>query len=227
MNFARTCGLALAACLAGGAVLEAQPAAAGPDRWDRCERPGRGNRRACLEQLNRFNRFDQFDRRGVPIPVVDRRFLRSGSRMNLFFPGRDRIILRRGEVLPLEGRLARDIFDNRGRVLVPRNSRILGQLRPDGRGLRFVSDRLILPNGGVYPIRAHSGLIFSEPSFGRPDLSTVLITGAARTLLSNLPGYNGAIDRSFDDVLQRDNSQIIVLDSSDLGLELLSDLTFR
>ncbi|WP_208678331.1 hypothetical protein [Synechococcus elongatus] len=225
MTFARTCGLALAACLAGGTLLEVQPAAAGPGKgWDRCDRPGQGNRRACLE---RWDRSDRFDRRRIPIPVVDRRFLRSGSRMNLFFPGRDRIVLRRGEVLPLEGRLARDIFDNRGRILIPRNSRIVGQLRPDGRGLRFVSDRLILPNGGIFPMRAHSGLIFSEPSFGRPDLSTVLITGAARTLLNNLPGYNGAIDRSFDDALRGGNSQIIVLDSSDLDLELLSDLTFR
>lgn len=215
MNLARTFGIALAACLAGGALLDAQPAAAGPGKGlDRCDRPGKGNRRACLEQLNRFDQFD-------------RRFLRSGSRMNLFFPGRDRIVLRRGEVLPIEGRLARDIFDNRGRILVPRNSRILGQLRPDGRGLRFVSDRLILPNGGTYPIRARSGLIFSESSFGQPDLSSVLITNAARTLLSNLPGYSGAIDRSFDDALRGGNSQLIVLDSNDLGLELLSDLTFR
>lgn len=220
MKLTRTWGIALAACLAGGSFLEAQPVAAGPGK-DRCDRPGNGNRRACREQFNRF------DQRRFPIPVVSERYLRSGSRMDLIFPGRNQIVLRRGEVLPLEGRLARDIFDNRGRVLIPRNSRIIGQLRPEGRGVRFISERLVLPGGGIYPIRARSGLIYSEQSFGRPDLSTVLITGAARTLLSNLPGYNGAIDRSFDYALGGGSSQLVILDSRDMDLELLSDLTFR
>ncbi|MBL1209599.1 S-layer homology domain-containing protein [Geminocystis sp. GBBB08] len=70
----------------------------------------------------------------------------------------DSILLTKNETLPLTLTVKTNMLNN-GVVIIPRNSQIVGELRPSGNGTRFFAQTLTLTNGQTYNITASSQVI--------------------------------------------------------------------
>lgn len=95
----------------------------------------------------------------------------------------NRLTVRRNETVNLTLYVDQDIrADNTSRVIIPRDSRIEGRLRPRSGGVEFEANRLVLSNGRSYNIDARSEIVYpgnrrgtiSSTSTGRDILSTIL-----------------------------------------------------
>lgn len=172
-------------------------------------------------------------------PVFDHRnfdsgTLKNGTYIEVEARDRERIVLRRDEVLPLTLRVARDVRDDRGRVLIPEGSRIEGELRPSEGGVRFFARRLILPNGDRYSLDARSELIRPRTGLNDKDLKDTTVSRAARILISSVLGSRDNLSGLLEDILagrtrvdSRLRSDLVVVYPDDLDLRLRSDLRIR
>lgn len=89
--------------------------------------------------------------------------------------------------------VTRDVKDNSGRVVIPRGSEVVGEVRPAGSGSRFVGNTVILPNGEQYSIQANSKIVTrtEKISDGRNTDAIwqgALAGSAAATLISAVTG---------------------------------------
>lgn len=172
------------------------------------------------------DRDDRFSNRGV---------LRSGTLIETNYSGRDRIVLRRNETLPLTLRVSRDIRDDRDRVVIRKGRRIEGELRPADGGVRFFARRLILTNGDDYRLDARSDVIRNYRDFRDDDLRDTVVSRAARILVGSILGDRGDLGNILGDVLEGRNQGdsrlrsdlVVVYPDRDLDLRLRSDLRIR
>jgi len=220
-------------------AAEAKPPDWAPAWGYRCKESGKSNRQADCKRDARYERNERYDddddryddedrysRRGV---------LESGTYLETDYSGRDRIVLRRNEVLPLTLRVAEDVEDDDGRVLIRRGSRIEGELRPSDGGVRFYARRLILTSGGRYSINARSNVIRNSQDFDDDDLDDTVVSRAARILIGSVLGSQGDLGDILGDVLEgrtRGDSRlrsdlVVVYPDRDLDLRLRSDLRIR
>ncbi len=105
----------------------------------------------------------------------------------------ERIILKPDETLAVTLVTNNDIRSARGTILIPRGSRIEGELRPTQNGTQFVAQTLELRSGRRYTLDATSDIITrrEEVSRGRntdPIWQGALVGGAASALLSEIFG---------------------------------------
>ena len=152
---------------------------------------------------------------------------------------REQIFLERNESLSLTLYVERDILDRNNRyVIIPRDSRIEGRLRPKDGGVRFEADDIILSNGRRYDLNAESDIIYPDRRLDRGSSGgDTRITEAARVILSSvLGGSNGRLGDIFSqsdrDVFGSSRTRarrnvVIVEPDRDLDLQLTSDLRIR
>jgi hypothetical protein len=142
----------------------------------------------------------------------------------------------------------RDIQDNRGRVVIRRDSRIQGELVPKNNGYRFEADRIILPNGNTEDISAVSRVINSNDySYDRDRRQTNVSNAAIIIISSVLRGatnqphpdgwgnvLGGSTNRSnsgiFGDVFdprspRSRNDEVVIYPEQDLDLRLTRDFS--
>ncbi|MBT9313772.1 S-layer homology domain-containing protein [Leptothoe kymatousa] len=108
--------------------------------------------------------------------------LSSGTRIPVTYADGDRIVLLPDETLPLTLQVADAVTDSRGQVLIPRNSEVVGELRPatssSGAGSQFVAQTLVLENGRRVNIQAQSGVITTTETIRRGASIGEIFAGA-------------------------------------------------
>ena len=174
---------------------------------------------------------------GVRIPA--------GTAFPVRYEKADKILLAKNEPspTPVTLKVAQNIVDAQGTVLIPVNSDVIGQLQTTQGGAQFVASQIVLPNGTQLPISANSQLITKTETVskganvGRIIAGTVVGAGAAagiagvtgdRTIKAEevLPGAAlGALAGFF---LGKDKVDLIAINpNTDLNLTLASDLVIR
>ncbi|BAQ62706.1 FOG: PKD repeat [Geminocystis sp. NIES-3708] len=76
------------------------------------------------------------------------------------------ILLTKDEIVPLTLTVTTNMLNN-GVVIIPRDSKIIGELRPTGNGTRFYAQTLQLTNGQTYNINASSQVITETTSISK------------------------------------------------------------
>ncbi|XGV99688.1 MAG: S-layer homology domain-containing protein [Leptolyngbya sp. BL-A-14] len=174
---------------------------------------------------------------GVRIPA--------GTVLPVRYERADKILLAKNEPNPVSVTLkvAQNIVDAQGNVLIPVNSDVNGQLQVTQGGAQFVASQIVLPNGTQLPVSANSELITKTETVskganvGRIIAGTVVGAGAAagiagvtgdRVIKAEevLPGAAvGALAGFF---LGKDKVDLIAINpNTDLNLTLTSDLVIR
>jgi hypothetical protein len=174
----------------------------GQERWqtvqDRWEDRERDSDRWWNRDLNRWEDRDNNQR-------SDRnRFFRNQLAEGTYIPSyperRRRIVLRRSERYPLTVVVSENVNGTfrGGRTILPRNSRIDGELVPVRGGYRFESDRVRFSNGRSERISAVSNVISLNNAYDRYDRSEANISTGAAGILDAILG-------------RRDSSRSVIL----------------
>lgn len=174
---------------------------------------------------------------GVRIPA--------GTALPVRYEKADKILLAKNEPnpAPITLKVSQNIVDAQGKVLIPVNSDVVGQLQTTQGGAQFVASQIVLPDGAQLPVSANSELITKTETVtkganvGRIIAGTVVGAGAAagisgvtgdRVIKAEevLPGAAvGALAGFF---LGKDKVDLIVINpNTDLNLTLASDLVIR
>lgn len=174
-------------------------------------------------------------------PRSSRVALRSGTVIPAAYRGAERIILKPDETLPVTLTVTENVRNSRGTILIPRGSRVSGQLEPASEGTQFVANTLILTNRERQDIDATSDVITRKEEISKGNNDRIwqgaLVGGAAAAVLSEIFGDVGVLE-----VLggagagalggwllgRREKVEVVVIDAKqDLDLTLDSTLALR
>lgn len=197
------------------------------ERWGyECKRERRGY--FCKAEDDRFgdDRFD--DRRDQRRDRwrFNRGRLYEGRTIRTSAKNRDRIVIRKNDDRDLTLYIDENIrADDTGRVIIPRDSRIEGRLRPRDGGILYDAKRIVLPNGRRYNLDAYSEIIYPNRRVASRRTRT---SDAAREVLATILGDRGrgdVFDRRDDDYRSnRDRDLVVIYPDRDLDLRLRKDL---
>lgn len=115
-----------------------------------------------------------------------------GTTIPVTYTDGDKIVLLPDETLPLTLQVTEAIRDSQGQVLIPRNSEIIGELRPitvgSQQGTQFIAQTLVLESGRRLALQAESNIITTTEtirrgaSVGEIFAGAVLGSGAAAAI---------------------------------------------
>jgi hypothetical protein len=147
--------------------------------------------------------------------------LYEGQTIRTTAKNRDRLVIRKNDSMTLTLYVDENIrASDTDRVIIPRNSRIEGRLRPRDGGTQFEAERLTLPNGRRYDLDASSEIIYPNRRIASRRTTT---SDAAKDILATILG-----DRRREDDVDRGSNQrgdlIVVYPDQDLDLRLQKDL---
>lgn len=118
----------------------------------------------------------------------------AGTNIPVSYPDGTKIVLLPDETLPLTLQVAEAIRNSQGQVLIPRNSQIIGELRPatvgTQKGSQFIAQTLVLSSGQRLSLQAQSAVITTTEtirrgaSIGEVFAGAVLGSGAAAAVAS-------------------------------------------
>ncbi|MBE9222748.1 S-layer homology domain-containing protein [Cyanobacterium stanieri LEGE 03274] len=111
-------------------------------------------------------------------PVATNNRITAGTQIPVTYEA-EKILLTQNETVPLTLVVRQDIVNGSGQVLIPRNSEIMGELRPSGNGTQFFAQTLQLSNGRMYNIDASSQIITETESVSRGTDVGNLVKNAA------------------------------------------------
>jgi hypothetical protein len=177
---------------------------------------------------DRSDRDDDWDDQDEDRGNDDWRFskgrLYQGQTIRTTAKNRDRLVIRKNDNMTLTLYVDENIRgDDTDRVIIPRNSRIEGRLRPRDGGTQFEAERLTLPNGRRYDLDASSEIVYPNRQIASRRTTT---SDAAKDILSTILGDRRRDDR--DDDIDRGSNQrgdlIVVYPDRDLDLRLEKDL---
>ncbi|MBD2770772.1 conjugal transfer protein TrbI [Iningainema tapete] len=179
-------------------------------------------------QYNQYNRSISIPS-GVTIPITYEK---------------DRIVVTPDETTSLTVRVARNIIDRSGNVLIPEGSEIIGQIEParnSDRGVRFVARELVLNDGNRISINATSRVnnrrekikkgastdrILTDAAIGAGAATAIsLLTGNRRVEVLE-PIGGAAAGALASTLLRRKEADVIVIQprSGELDVTLRSNL---
>lgn len=97
---------------------------------------------------------------------------------------KDKIVLAPDETLPLNLKLASDIVDRNGNLLIPKDTEISGELRPtddrrSDKGSQFIAQELIFSNGERLSIDAASDVVTRTEKIKKGSDSSKILQDAA------------------------------------------------
>jgi len=119
-----------------------------------------------------------------PTPIASSYKIPAGTMIPVSYQ-QDKIVLMPEEIVPVAFDLRTNITAQDGQVLIPANSKAIGELRPSGNGTQFVARELMYPDGKRVPFSATSQTIDNRVTIGRDGSS-------ARELLRNAAIGSGA-----------------------------------
>lgn len=119
-----------------------------------------------------------------PTPIASSYKIPAGTMIPVSYQ-QDKIVLMPEETVPMALDLRTNITAQDGQILIPANSKAIGELRPSGNGTQFVAQELMYPDGKRVPFSATSQTIDNRVTIGRDGSS-------ARELLRNAAIGSGA-----------------------------------
>ena len=178
----------------------------------------------------------------APDPIATQFNIPAGTAIPVTYT-RDKILLMPDETLPVTFDLATNITTQNGKLLIPADSKVKGQLQPSGEGTKFVAESLIFPDGTTQPFNATSQTITETETIrkgsdaGRIVKNTAIGTAAAAAI-SAVTGDRaiateelligagaGAIAGLIQNFLGRNSVDLIVVEpETNLDITLGSDL---
>jgi S-layer homology domain len=92
-----------------------------------------------------------------PVAIV----IPQGTAIPVKYDKAEKILVTRDETVPLTLTVAQNVVTDKGRVIIPAGSQVVGQIKPvkGEKGSQFIADKLILTNGQEYKINAQSETI--------------------------------------------------------------------
>ncbi|MEA5570479.1 S-layer homology domain-containing protein [Calothrix sp. UHCC 0171] len=90
----------------------------------------------------------------TPVAIV----IPQGTAIPVKYDKAEKIVVTKDETAPLTLTVSQNVVTERGQVIIPAGSQVVGQLKPvkGEKGSQFVADKLILTNGQEYAINAQS-----------------------------------------------------------------------
>lgn len=177
-----------------------------------------------------------------PTPVAQDFRIPSGTTLPVRYE-QDRILVTQNETVPLTLTVAANITTADGRVLIPVNSQVVGELRPSGDGTQFVAQELVLVNGERISLDANSEVITETETVREGTNVSSLIRNAAigtaaAAAISAVTGDDaiateelllgagaGALVTLIQQFLGRNSVELVVIEpDTDLDLTLEEDL---
>ncbi|MBO3463204.1 conjugal transfer protein TrbI [Aetokthonos hydrillicola Thurmond2011] len=96
---------------------------------------------------------------------------------------KDKIVVSPDEQTPLTLRIAKNIIDRDGNVLIPEGSELVGQIesasRDSKKGARFVAREIVFPDGSRQEIDASSGIVTRTEKISKGNDSSKILQDAA------------------------------------------------
>lgn len=194
------------------------------ERWGyECKRERSGY--FCKLDDDRFDDDDRWDQRRDRWRFNKGR-LYEGRTIRTSAKNRDRIIIRKNDDRDLTLYIDENIrADDTGRVIIPRDSRIEGRLRPRDGGIQYDAKRIVLPNGRRYNLDAFSEVIYPNRRIASRRTRT---SEGVRDVLATILGDRGRDDdfgrRDDDFGSRRDRDLVVIYPDRDLDLRLRKDL---
>lgn len=168
----------------------------------------------------------------------------AGARIPTTFE-KDKIVVSPDETADVTLKVANNIVDRTGRVLIPVDTQIVGKLRPatknGKKGSQFVASKLVYPNGREQTINASSQVITNTENVSRNSNTGKILTGAAlgagaAAIIAGITGdkhisilevLGGAgVGALANVLLRRSSAEVVVINpENDLTLTLESGLT--
>ncbi|NEQ54112.1 MAG: S-layer homology domain-containing protein [Leptolyngbya sp. SIO3F4] len=106
----------------------------------------------------------------------------AGTTIPITYTDGEKVVLLPDETLPLTLQVADAVRDNTGQLLIPRNSEIIGELRPitvgSQQGTQFVAQTLVLESGRRIAMQAQSRVITTTETIRRGASIGEIFTGA-------------------------------------------------
>lgn len=112
------------------------------------------------------------------LPVATDNRIMAGTQIPVTYEA-DKILLTRDETVPVSLTIRENIVNSANVVVIPRNSVVVGELRPSGDGTQFFAQSLELPNGRTYNIDASSQIITETESVSQGTNVGSLVRNAA------------------------------------------------
>jgi len=171
-------------------------------------------------------------------------YLPEGTEIPLESQNGEKILLLPGESMAITLIVAKNVTNERGKVLVPAGSEISGRLEPKNDGVRFVAQSLNLPNGERYTINGTSRVInrretIEEGANNQRILQGAVVGASAAALLAGITGDNkiragevlggAGLGALLGFAFRSKNAQelISINPNQDLDITLRSELNFK
>ncbi|PSO47699.1 MAG: hypothetical protein BRC33_11980 [Cyanobacteria bacterium SW_9_44_58] len=125
---------------------------------------------ASAQLLGSDDEFVQAQRR-VAIP--------SGVSLPVRYDEAEKIVVLPDETAPVTLKIAANVKDRSGRILIPYGSELVGEIRPAGNGSRFVAQELKIPGASSQSINASSQVITRRETIDKGASAGDILEGAA------------------------------------------------
>jgi S-layer homology domain len=102
-----------------------------------------------------------------------------GTAIPVKYDKAEKILVTKTETAPLELIVSQDVVTDRGAMVIPAGSRVVGQLKPAQGGSQFVAQKLILTTGREYQISAESEVITKTETIRQGTSAGAIIKNAA------------------------------------------------
>lgn len=168
--------------------------------------------------------------------------IRNGTSIPVRYEEAERIVVSPNEELPITLRVAANITNRNGTVLIPAGSLIEGQLQPTSGGSYFVARELVTYQGRRQPINATSEVIETTQVNRGTNAGSILkgavVGSAAAAAIGAVTGdrritagevlIGTGVGAAGGAVLGRNRADVVVIDpDADLDLTLRSSLAVR
>ncbi|MGY6529181.1 MAG: S-layer homology domain-containing protein [Cyanobacterium sp.] len=111
-------------------------------------------------------------------PVATDNRIMAGTQIPVTYEA-EKILLTQNETVPITLVVRENMVNSSGAVIIPRDSMVMGELRPSGNGTQFFARTIELPNGRMYNVDASSQVITETESVSRGTNVGNLVTNAA------------------------------------------------
>ena len=165
----------------------------------------------------------------------------AGTIIETNYPEAKKILVTKDETAAFTLQVTNNVRDRSGDIVIPRGSKIIGEIRPSSGGSRFVGDTLVLENGQEYYINANSKIVSRTETVGDGRNTDAIWQGAAAgaAAATIIAGVTGDKAIATEEVLggagfgalagflfggTRQKELISINTQQDLDLTLISDL---
>jgi len=183
-----------------------------------------------------------FPQQSSPVQRSSQVTIRSGTSIPVRYEEAEKIVVSPDETMPLTLKVAANITNRSGNVLIPAGSLVVGELQPTRGGSQFVARELVTYQGRRQPINATSRVINTTQVSRGTNAGSILkgaaVGAAAAAALGGLTGnrristgevlIGTGVGAAGGAVLGRNKADVVVINpDTDLDLTLRSSLALR